>query len=205
MKTCQACTKQIPDRDEFCGGCGSRFSDLPPVVSKPAVKPVVTPNDTESTPIGCLWAVLGLGALVGLCFLLFPPNIYHAANTADQNPSAIIQDPAPVALTETERQAALDRQLAENRGQTFSAPVNERSNSGLKDLVVTRSAFNSIQTGMSYAQVRQIIGSNGSQTSKSDIGGDTFEIYVWTNPDGSYLQVSFSNGKLDSKHHTGLQ
>lgn len=73
---------------------------------------------------------------------------------------------------------------------------------------VTLEAFNSLETGMSYDEVVEIIGFDGELNSQVDIGaGDEFktELYTWKNQDGTNMNATFQGGQLVSKAQIGLK
>ena len=70
--------------------------------------------------------------------------------------------------------------------------------------VVTRAKYERIQDGMTYDQVRAIIGQEGEELSRSDIAGYTTVMYSWKNSNGSNMNAMFQNGKLVSKAQFGL-
>lgn len=72
---------------------------------------------------------------------------------------------------------------------------------------ITAEKFNAIETGMTYDEVVNIIGSEGELSSQVDIGGDEYktEIYVWYGADpGSNANVTFQGGKVVAKAQLGL-
>ena len=69
---------------------------------------------------------------------------------------------------------------------------------------ITRAKYESIQEGMSYSQVRGIIGEAGEELSRSDIAGYTTVMYSWKNSNGSNMNAMFQNGKLVNKAQFGL-
>ena len=71
--------------------------------------------------------------------------------------------------------------------------------------VVTRAEYNQIQEGMTYAQVRGIIGAAGEELSRSDLAGFTTVMYSWANSNGSNMNVMFQNDALVNKAQFGLQ
>jgi hypothetical protein len=71
--------------------------------------------------------------------------------------------------------------------------------------VVTRADYNRIQTGMSYEQVRSIIGTYGVELSRSDLAGYTTVMYSWKNSNGSNMNAIFQNGQLVNKAQFGLR
>jgi hypothetical protein len=70
--------------------------------------------------------------------------------------------------------------------------------------VVTRAKYERIQDGMTYDQVRAIIGQAGEELSRSDIAGYTTVMYSWKNSNGSNMNAMFQNGKLVNKAQFGL-
>ncbi len=70
--------------------------------------------------------------------------------------------------------------------------------------------FNKIETGMTYEEVCNIVGGEGSLGSSVDIGvGQEYksEIYQWTGDGsiGANANVTFQGGKVISKAQIGLQ
>ena len=70
--------------------------------------------------------------------------------------------------------------------------------------------FNKIETGMTYTEVCDIIGGEGTLGSTADIGmGDEYktEIYQWTGDGsiGANANITFQGGKVVSKAQIGLK
>ena len=70
--------------------------------------------------------------------------------------------------------------------------------------------FNKIETGMTYDEVCDIVGGEGTLGSSVDVGiGEEYktEIYQWTGDGsiGANANVSFQGGKVVSKAQIGLQ
>lgn len=70
--------------------------------------------------------------------------------------------------------------------------------------------FNKIETGMTYKEVCDIVGGEGTLSANSDLGiGDEYktEIYQWTGNGslGANANVTFQGGKVVSKAQMGLQ
>jgi hypothetical protein len=70
---------------------------------------------------------------------------------------------------------------------------------------ITRAKYESIQEGMSYAEVCAIIGEPGEELSRSDIAGYATVMYSWKNSNGSNMNAMFQNGKLVNKAQFGLR
>ena len=78
---------------------------------------------------------------------------------------------------------------------------------GTEEKSLTLEKFNAVETGMSYSQVVDIVGFEGELGSQVDIGmGSEYktEIYTWSNPGGSNMNVTFQGGKAISKAQFGL-
>ena len=93
--------------------------------------------------------------------------------------------------------------------QTNSNPTNvnedKNSNNNSKGALITLDEFNKIETGMSYEDVVNIIGSNGTLSSESSIGNYTTQIYTWYGSVfGANANVTFQNGKVVGKAQAGL-
>ena len=56
---------------------------------------------------------------------------------------------------------------------------------------------------MDYGKVKDILG-NGELMYISEINGSTKLIYLWANPNGSNMNITFENGKVTSKNRLGL-
>lgn len=85
----------------------------------------------------------------------------------------------------------------------------QKSVSGVKDEseYITLEEFNKIQNGMSYEEVKSIIGSSGTLSSNVSMNGVTVEIYTWygNGTAGSNANVTFTNNSVTGKAQAGLQ
>ena len=60
--------------------------------------------------------------------------------------------------------------------------------------------YNKVNLGMSYDEVKDIMGSAGTQISTSDIGGMSMATYQWLTADETgTCAVAFKNGKVSTK------
>ena len=66
------------------------------------------------------------------------------------------------------------------------------------DTKVTMEKYNKINNGMTYDQVKAILG-EGQLTSQTQIMDTKSEIYSWINSNGSNMNVTFQNSAVDSK------
>ena len=67
--------------------------------------------------------------------------------------------------------------------------------------------FNKIETGMTYAQVVEIIGEEGTVLSESEIANIKTTIYSWYGEGsiGANANITFQNGKVTAKAQFGLK
>lgn len=72
------------------------------------------------------------------------------------------------------------------------------------DAKVTMDKYNKINNGMTYDQVKAILG-EGQLTSQTDLLGSKSEIYEWINSDGANMNVTFEDGKVTSKAQLELK
>lgn len=71
---------------------------------------------------------------------------------------------------------------------------------------MTLEKFNKIETGMTYQQVVDIAGEEGTLSTESSYADQTMEIYYWYASNGiSNATVSFMNGKVTAKSQVGLE
>jgi hypothetical protein len=99
---------------------------------------------------------------------------------------------------------AIESRKADIR-KVFSGLTNDTPRRSASPPIVTQAGYELVQDGMSYGQVRTIIGASGKEVSHSDIGGYTTVMYSWSNDDGSSMSAMFQNGKLVNKSQFGLQ
>lgn len=69
----------------------------------------------------------------------------------------------------------------------------------------TMADYNRVQTGMSRAQVAGIMGDNGEERNRTEVGSIMVMAYSWQNPDGSGMIGTFQGDRLVSKAQTGLK
>ncbi len=100
--------------------------------------------------------------------------------------------------------------------QGTNSNVTEQTATNSSNLVtsentrITLEEFNQIQTGMTYEQVVELIGTDGTIMSESDITGDgqyKTTIYSWEGKGGlgANANVTFQGGKVVAKAQFGLE
>lgn len=78
-------------------------------------------------------------------------------------------------------------------------------NSQVQEEKMTLEKFNKIETGMTYQQVVDIAGEEGTLSTESSYGDQTMKIYYWYAKNGiSNATISFMNGKVTAKSQIGL-
>lgn len=71
---------------------------------------------------------------------------------------------------------------------------------------MTLEKFNKIETGMTYQQVVDIIGEEGTLSTESSYGSQSMKVYYWYASNGiSNATVSFMNGNVTAKSQIGLK
>ena len=71
---------------------------------------------------------------------------------------------------------------------------------------ITLEEFNKIQNGMTYDQVKEIVGCEGTVNSDTEVMGSKMTIYSWYGKNGiSNANVSIQDNKLVNKTQIGLE
>ncbi len=73
--------------------------------------------------------------------------------------------------------------------------------------LITLDEFNTIQNGMSYEEVVEIIGSEGEASSTATVGDITTSIYMWKGKGsvGANANVTFIDNEVSAKAQFGLE
>ena len=69
----------------------------------------------------------------------------------------------------------------------------------------TMDQFNKIQQGMPYDDVKAVMGTDGYLESESQLMGSNSTVYGWISKSGANVQVTFSDGQVNSKTQFGLK
>ena len=88
---------------------------------------------------------------------------------------------------------------------TTNSPTDTTTTSdsgGKADVSIEK--FNKVQLGMSYDQVKGVMGSDGNETSSSKIGNNTSRSIKWEGDKYARIRVSFRNDKATSKSQGSL-
>lgn len=97
-----------------------------------------------------------------------------------------------------------------NNVQQTSANTDNSNATNTNDAKISLEEFNQIETGMSYEEVVEIVGGEGTVLSESDITGDgqyKTTIYSWDGNGmlGANANVTFQGDKVISKAQFGLE
>ncbi len=156
-------------------------------------------------------------------FLLFFVAFSMACTSAPQKESPTeskIQSPTaatPSAQNQTPDQTAspvnspVVSQTAPVKGSASAPQVAGKTDSAeieAKPTEVIIADFNAIETGMTYADVVKILGSNGEKSGDYKTENGSMQLYKWAgkNSNGEWvLSARFDNGKLTNKSQFGLK
>lgn len=72
------------------------------------------------------------------------------------------------------------------------------------DAKVTLDKYNKINVGMDYKQVKALLG-EGELAYQTSLAGNKNEMYEWINDDGSNMNITFQDGKVDTKTQIELK
>jgi len=86
-----------------------------------------------------------------------------------------------------------------------SSPSNSSSPSSSSKTGLTLDKYNQIKNGMSYKEVVDIMGSEGTQQSSSGEGKYKVETYKWEGEQYQFISVVFMGEKVYSKVQAGLK
>ncbi|WP_190768974.1 hypothetical protein [Microcoleus sp. FACHB-1515] len=76
----------------------------------------------------------------------------------------------------------------------------------LASQLMTLSEFEQIHPGLTIAQVSLLLGRSGEEISRAEVPeAPATALYLWQNPDGSRITVTFENGAVVAKSQSGLR
>ena len=99
--------------------------------------------------------------------------------------------------------------FAQIRATFRNGKLSSRSQSGITSsdgsADISQDKFNKIQTGMSYSEIKGVVGSDGEMTRESQIGNSTLTSYVWKGPKYANIRISLKDDKMQNKYQSGLK
>lgn len=109
---------------------------------------------------------------------------------------------------DTDNSVPVNEPLSGGQGkEDANAPETQTETPVKNSPKITLQEFESIQTGMSYEQVCEIVGGTGEISSQSSVAGYEMAIYIWEGSGtlGANANVTFQNGKVCAKAQFGLK
>jgi len=101
--------------------------------------------------------------------------------------------------------SAIDARVDEIRNISREFPSSPSSQPAVSYTPVVKKAdYDRLKEGMSYSQIRSIIGVEGEELSRSDVAGFKTIMYSWKNANGSNMNVMLQNDRLINKAQYGL-
>jgi hypothetical protein len=102
------------------------------------------------------------------------------------------------------KMAEIQKEL-DKAGKTTPSPTTGSSPAKSGDAELTLDKYNQLKNGMTLEEVREIIGSDGSETSSGGEGKYRYATYKWDGGNYSFIIVSFTGGKVSFKVQNGLK
>lgn len=109
-------------------------------------------------------------------------------------------------ITEGDFEINSNLQKDNTSNSTINNTDNVSKEEDINSKYITLEEFNKIENGMSYEEVKNIIGSEGTVNSDTQVGDYKLVIYSWYGEDKvSNATFSFQNDVLTSKAQIGLK
>lgn len=181
MKRCNKCGCVNDDTQSFCGQCGNNLNVVPqqinPTFNQQAI-PQMQYAPTPQPPKKKRKWWIAIVVLLVICILGSLASLGNSTANEDTSDKPSTSDSA--------------NDVTEN-------PNNSK--------YITLEEFNKIETGMSYDEVKEIIGSDGELLSTSSFNNYSISIYIWYGKGsiGANANVTFTNGKVSGKAQAGLR
>jgi cytoskeletal protein RodZ len=135
--------------------------------------------------IGVIWLAMILG-----CTL--PKDNSNGPSSPTQNSNSSSTQNASTTSSPTPQRS---------QSNTASTPSTSSSAPG-----VTMANYTRLKTGMTYAQVVEILGKEGTELSSNEISGIKTVMYQWEGEGfGANMNAMFQNGKMIQKAQFGLK
>jgi len=162
--------------------------------------PPANPSQPQPKSNKKLWIILGL--LIGVPTVLMGGCIACAALlglSGANKPNLANTNPAPAPTSTQQSASTLSSSEATGANTTTGTPAATTAG-------VTMASYNRIKNGMTYSQVVQILGKEGTELSSNEIAGIRTIMYQWEGDGwGSNMNVMFQNGKVIQKAQFGLK
>jgi hypothetical protein len=184
-----------PTSTDVIGDCVKAYSAVGPAASAPNTALVaaltfpLNAADLDGSPAG-----VGTGGLA-MCTDPVNSDALRAAAAAVPMDADALRMIAGISHTTLAEYVCLRANLGSGLVNS-TPPVNSPS--------MTLDEFNRIATGMSHDEVTGIVGSPGTLSAQSSVGGFTDEIYSWQGSGSGNANVTFQNGSVVGKAQVGL-
>ena len=147
-----------------------------------------------------LWIILGI--VIGVPVILMggcAACVALLGLSAANNPNLANRNATPASTSTPQVSSTSNNSVRSN--SNASASSTPASTAG-----VTMANYNRLKTGMTYAQVVQILGKEGTELSRNEMAGYETVMYQWEGDSwGSNMNAMFQNGKLIQKAQFGLK
>lgn len=201
---CTECGRQISDQAVSCPGCGAPVSAAIPVEVAPSAVPNRATVQSAGSAIGIAAVVFGLGAVVMPYFaavFLVPAAFVCGLIAFKRGRKALGGIGVVLAVIGLIGIIYVSQEIS----RVVKDPFAPSSIRGSEPPIVTLAEYEQIREGMTYEQVKTIIGTPGQELSRSDLAGYTTVMYSWSNTNGSNMNAMFQNGRLVNKAQFGLR
>lgn len=204
LVNCTECGREISNQAVSCPGCGAPVSPATSGGADPAAAPMAAPRRSTVSAFGIAAVVLGLGAVVMPYFaavFLVPAALVCGLIAFKQGQKGLGAIGVVLAVIGLVGIIYVSQEI----DRIVKDPFAPSSLRGSDPPVVTLAEYEQIREGMTYEQVRTVIGTPGEELSRSDLAGYTTVMYSWSNPNGSNMNAMFQNGRLVNKAQFGLR
>ncbi len=201
---CTECGREISDQALSCPGCGAPLSAATSREVAPATPPERAAAQGTGSTLGIAAVVLGLAAVAMPYFaavFLVPAALVCGVIAFKRGQRGLGGAGVVLAIIGLLGIIYVSQEI----NRVIKDPFGASSIRGSEPPVVTLAEYEQIREGMTYEQVRGIIGAPGQELSRSDLAGYTTVMYSWSNPNGSNMNAMFQNGGLVNKAQFGLR
>ena len=236
MPYCKNCGAEVPEGQKFCGACGTPIGEIAndtiqynePVVNRNnrKLKPckvcgkMISKNAKRCPNCGkklkhpflkfLLFILILILLIVGFLKLM-NIDLSSALSSAKKEAAEKVTSKVEEVIKDevAEKVEDVKNEVAE-KTEDIKENMPEEVKEIIKDTTITLDEFNKIESGMTYEQVVEIVGCEGTVMSEVDIGmGDAYKttIYSWDGKGGfgANANVTIQGGKVVSKAQLGLK
>ena len=140
--------------------------------------------------------MLGVLAATGGCVSSTTPTA--TSDTAEQTANNEPQQPV-----DSEKDTSVSPESPD--AESVNAETTETSSTTDSSTGINEEKFDSIQNGMTYDEVVELIGTEGTSLSESEVSGIVTEMYSWESSDGfGNATITFQDGIVINKSQIGI-